>query len=161
MSAIVLVPKYHRIGEGFSRREQSQASEHPGRRTDGTQSAAHWVSALTELRKPVLLCTYHRPLFNPRRHHYRKFYAPDLVGKTDGYTHNGKCDHCKQDTAMLPGGGTLFVHEADYNLLCLDPLDARRKARAAAGAQTAWGRITALFTRRASHGAREAMAKGA
>lgn len=159
MSVIVLVPKYARIGEGFSRREQLQAMEHPGRRTDGVQTAASWITDLVSLRKCVLLCTYCRPKFNPRRHHYRKLYVPDLVGATDGYMHNGRCDGCKQQTALLPGGGTAFVHEEDYRLVAIDPLDARRKARAAAGAVSAWERVKRMW---ASRGAREAAAlKGA
>lgn len=159
MGAIVVVPKYHRLGEGFSRREQLQALEHPGRRTDGTQSAASFLADLTDLRKMILLCSYCRPKFNPRRHRYRRFYSPDFTGKTDGFTHNGQCDGCKQQTALLPGGGTSFVAEETYQMVCLDPMDARRKARAAAGAQTAWQRVKSMFTRVASPGAREAAAR--
>ena len=160
MSVVTIVPKYHRIGEGFSRREQIAALEHPGRRTDGTQTAAAWLSDLTDLRKMVLLCTYCRPKFNPRRARYRRFYAPDFTGKTDGFVHNGQCDGCKQQTALLPGGGTSFVAEETYSLVCIDPMDARRKARAAAGARTAWERITESF--RGRRGPREAaLVKGA
>lgn len=159
MGTVVLVPKYHRIGEGFSRREQLQALEHNGRRTDGTQSPAAWVTDLTALRKSILLCTSCRTNFNPRRHGYRKFYSPDWTGKTDGYMHNGKCDACKQNTALLPGGGTSFIPEETYRLLCIDPLDARRKARAAARSQTAWQRVTSMFSRLGSRGSIEAAAR--
>ena len=141
MGVLLAVSKYARLGEGFNRRERLKALEHPGRRTDGTQSAAHWITSLLDLRKAIILCTYCRVKFNPRHHRYRKFYAPDLAGKTDGYVHNGCCDNCKQQTALLPGGGTTFIPEEQYSLLCIDPLDARRKARAAARALTAWGRI--------------------
>lgn len=157
MGVLVAVPKYARLGEGFSGRERLKALEHPGRRTDGTQSAAHWITSLLDLRKSLILCTYCRAKFNPRRHGYRKFFAPDLAGTTDGYVHNGICDNCKQHTALLPGGGTSFIPEETYRLLCIDPLDARRKARAAARSLTAWERIT-----RASARARDACAvKGA
>lgn len=160
MTGLVLVPKYHRLGEGFSRREQVKALEHPGRRTDGTQSAASWLSDLTDLRKAITLCqAYCAPKFNPRRHGYRRFYSPDITGKTDGYTHNGTCDGCKQNTALLPGGGRTFIPEETYRLVCIDPLDARRKARAAAGAQTAWQRITSMFTQRGSRAPYEGAAR--
>ena len=145
MSLLIAVPKYARLGEGFTRREQIDALEHPGRRTDGTQTAAAWLSDLIELRKLILLCTYCRPKFNPRRHRYRKFYTPALVGGVDPYMTNGRCDGCKQNTALLPGGGTAFVSEETYRSVCLDPLDARRLARAAAGAQPAWQRIQSLW----------------
>ena len=155
MSVLTAVPKYAKLGEGFSGREVLASYEHPGRRTDGTQSAATWMTDLTSLRKVILLCTYCRAQFNPRRHGYRKFYTPDLAGATDGYMHNGRCDACKQETAMIPGGGTSFVPEETYRLVCLDPLDARRKARAAARALGAWGRITReRATRRAPEAAR-------
>ena len=159
MSVIILVPAHARLGEGFSRREQIKALEHPGRRTDGVQTAATWITSLIDLRKSILLCTYCRPRFNPRRHGYRKFYAPDLTGKTDGYMHNGICDACKQQTALLPGGGMTFIPEETYQLVCIDPLDARRKARAAAGRLSAWERVQRMW---ANRGAREAaVPKGA
>lgn len=146
MSLVLAVPKYAKLGEGFSRREQIAALEHPGRRTDGTQSAATWLADLTDLRKALTLCAaYCAPKFNPRRHGYRRFYMPDLTGKTDGYTSNGQCDGCKQHTALRPGGGRTFIAEETYRLVCVDPLDARREARARAGAQTAWQRIRSLW----------------
>jgi len=158
VSLVVAVPKYHRIGEGFSPREKLQALEHPGRRTNGTQSAATWITSLTDLRKSIILCAaFCAPKFNPRRHGYRKLYMPDMAGATDGYTHNGRCDNCKQSTALLPGGGRTFVPDEVYRLTCIDPLDARRKARAASRALTAWQRIQ----RRGSHAPREGVAKGA
>jgi hypothetical protein len=136
VSAIVLVPKYHRIGEGFSKPEQVAALEHPGRRTNGSQSAASWVGDLKDLKKVILLCSWCRGKFNPRANGYRRFYVPDATGSTDGYASNGKCDACKQMTINTPGGGTAFVSEDTYNLVCTDPVDARRKARMRA--RSAW-----------------------
>jgi len=128
ISPIILVPKYHRIGHGFSSREQVRALEHTGRRSDGTQSAASWIADLLSLKKVLILCAYCRSKFNPRKHHYRRFYSPDPSGSTDGYVVNGKCDGCKQFTVNC-GGGTGYVHEDQYRLTCIDPVEARRKAR--------------------------------
>ena len=160
MSLLIAVPRGATLGEGFSRREQIAALEHPGRRTDGTQSAATWLADLTDLRKAITLCAaYCAPKFNPRRHGYRRFYMPDLAGKTDGYMSNGLCDGCKQQTALLPGGGRTFIAEESYRLVCIDPLDARRIARARAGTQTAWQCVSSMFTRRGSRRPLEATAR--
>lgn len=128
-SPIVIVPKYARIGEGFSRRERAKADEHPGRRTDGSQSAASWVTDLASLKKIILLCSWCRGKFNPRRNGYRKLFVPDMSGKTDGYSSNGMCDGCKQNTALTPGGGVAFVSEEYYTQITQDPAEARRKSR--------------------------------
>ena len=133
---ITIVPKYHRLGEGFSRSEQAKSAEHPGRRTDGSQSAASWITDLVDTRKTIILCSFCRPNFNPRKHNYRKFYVPDHTGMTDGYAVNGMCDACKNMTVNC-GGGTAFVHEELYNLTCIDPVVARRNARASAKAWSA------------------------
>jgi hypothetical protein len=134
---LIAVPKHEKLGEGFSPREQFDSLVHPGRRIDGSQNAANWIDDLVSLRKFVLLCSYCRVKFNPRKHGYRKFYCADVTGMTDGYQTNGKCDGCKQLTINC-GGGTGFVHEAEYSKTCQDPMDARRKARARAGAMSAW-----------------------
>lgn len=141
MGLEIAVPVHGKLGEGFSRRERLRALEHPGRRSDGVQTAATWITDLMALRKAILLCSFCRPKFNPRKHGYRKFYSPDWTGKTDGYMSNGRCDGCKQNTALLAGGGTTFISEDTYRLVCIDPLDARRVARAEARSLTAWGRI--------------------
>lgn len=141
MALEIAIPIHGRLGEGFSSRERLKALEHPGRRVDGRQTAASWISDLVALRKCVLLCSFCRPWFNPKRYRYRRFYSPDLTGKTDGYQVNGRCDRCKQSTALIPGGGTEFIAEEAYALACIDPSEARRKARAAARSLTAWGRI--------------------
>jgi hypothetical protein len=145
MSVGLLIPKYHQLGQGFSRREQAAALVHPGRRTDGSQSAASWVADLADTRKVVLFCTYCRGKFNPRRNGYRVFFNPDARGMTSGFTANGVCDGCKQPTALLPGGGTAFIAEETYAQVCLDPSVARRRARAAAGATSAWDRVRTFF----------------
>ncbi len=130
---IPLIPKYAKLGQGFSVREIAKADEHPGRRVDGSQSAPSWIADLVDTRKTVLLCSFCRPHFNPRKHNYRKFYIPDHTGHTDGYQVNGMCDACKQMTVNC-GGGTAFVHEEIYALTCIDPVVARRNARASAKA---------------------------
>jgi len=126
---VTLVPKYAKLGEGFTPREQARANEHPGRRTNGSQSAASWIADLTDLKKLILLCSWCRGKFNPRRHGYRKFYVPDMSGKTDGYATNGMCDACKQNTALTPGGGTAFIAESFSTTVTQDPADVRRKSR--------------------------------
>ena len=139
---IAIVPEYHKVGQGFSRAEEIAAMEHPGRRTNshGYQSAAAWLSDLVALKKTILLCSFCRVKFNPRKIGYRKFYIADPTGHTDGYAANGKCDCCKQFTANC-GGGTAFVSEELYPQVCIDPMSARREARARAGALTAWQQI--------------------
>ena len=135
---IVIVPKYHRMGEGFSKREILQSYEHPGRRTTphGYQSAASWISDSVALKKLIILCSVCRQHFDPRKHGYRKAYIPDSSGKTSGYQINGKCLGCKVETANA-GGGTGFTPEETYSLLYVDPVQARRDARAIWKAQTA------------------------
>lgn len=133
--AIVIVPKYHRLGEGFTRSEIAKADEHPGRRVDGSQSPASWIADLVDTKKFILLCTFCRHNFNPRKHNYRKAYIPDSSHKTTGYEFEGMCDACKQPTGIT---GTGFVHEEIYALSYIDPVTTRRNARAAAKALPAW-----------------------
>ncbi len=130
-SPLVIVPKYAKVGQGFSRREKTQAMEHPGRRTDGSQSAASWVADLVGAKKVIILCGFCRAKFNPRRHGYRRMYSPDHTGKTDGYMTNGMCDGCKQQT-VTTGGGTAYISEETYNQVCIDPVEARRRGHHAA-----------------------------
>lgn len=141
-SPIVIVPKYARLGEGFSKREIAESFEHPGRRTTahGYQSAASWISDLVALKKFIILCSVCREHFNPRKNHYRLAYVPDTSGKTNGYQVNGKCDGCKQMTADV-GGGAGFIPEEYYNAVFVDPVEARRTARAAWKAQSVWTTI--------------------
>ena len=132
-----LIPKHAKLGQGFSKQEKLKAREHPGRRTDGSQSAATWIADRLGLRKDVILCSFCRVKFNPRRHGYRRVFIPDWTGKTDGYTVNGQCDSCKQWTPNA-GGGTAFVAEEVYSLTHIDPSEARRNARAAAKSLGTW-----------------------
>ena len=130
--SVVAVPKHGKLGAGFSRRERFEGDFlHPGRRTDGRQSAATWITSLSDMQKVILLCAWCAPKFNPRKHGYRRFYSPDLTGHTSGYVANGMCDACKTQTALSPGGGTSFISEATYSQACQDPADARRRARQA------------------------------
>ena len=139
----VFIPLHGRkLGEGFSKAERLKAEEHPGRNTriKGYQSPVSWISDLIDCKKAILLCRICGVKFDHRRHHYRPAYIPDISGRTDGYEANGNCDACKQFTPNC-GGGKLYVTEESYGQLYQDPKDARRKARAAAGAMTAWQRI--------------------
>lgn len=135
----IFVPKYAKLGEGFNKQEIFEAAVHPGRRTKakGYQSPASWVSDLTALKKLIILCSFCRVKFNPRKNGYRKYYCPDVTMVTDGYAVNGQCDGCKQRTINV-GGGTAFIHESEYLKVCIDPIDARRTARARARAMNPW-----------------------
>jgi hypothetical protein len=140
MGNIIVVPKYHRIGEGFSKAEKLKALEHSGRQTNpkkGYQSGASWVGDLADLRKAILLCSWCKGRFNPRRNKYRRHYVPDPTGVTDGYQHNGTCDVCKCQT-INNGGGTFYVAEEHWKDLSVDPGEARRmwRARMKANAQS-------------------------
>lgn len=141
-SPIILVPKYHRLGEGFSKQEQIQALRHPGRRTTphGYQSPASWLSDLIALRKLIILCFSCRAYFNPRRHGYRRHYMPDKSGRTDGYGLNGICNRCKAETVNA-GGGTGYVPEETYNLNCIEPCAVRRFERGKHFALSTWNFI--------------------
>jgi hypothetical protein len=129
--AIVVVPKYHRLGEGFTKAEKLKALEHPGRRTRiaGYQSPATWITELSDMRKGILLCSFCKVNFNPRRNKYRRRFVPDPSGKTDGYQSNGQCDACKERTEAIGGGGTFFVAEEYWELVSIDPSEAKRRAR--------------------------------
>ena len=132
MGQIVVVPKYHKLGEGFSKKEKMKAREHGGRQTNpqkGYQSGASWVGDLADLRKAILLCSWCKSKFNPRRNRYRRNYVPDPTGVTDGYQTNGTCDVCKGQTVNM-GGGTLFIAEEHWEQVSVDPGEARRSWRA-------------------------------
>jgi len=128
------------LGEGFSPAQKAEANFHPGRRTDGSQSEASWISDLTDLRKFIILCSFCRIRFNFRKHHYRKFYVQDQTRCTDGYAVNGICDSCKRPTANL-GGGTGFISEESYSQICQDPVSAKRAERAKHYAVSIWQAI--------------------
>ena len=119
------VAKHVKLGEGFSKREQYDALEHPGRRTTahGYQSAVSWITDLLALRKLIILCSFCAIKFDCRKYHYRKTVI----------NYQGKCDACKQHTVNL-GGAVTYVHEETYHQVCVDPVEARRRRRAALGA---------------------------
>jgi hypothetical protein len=159
MSVIIAVPHGSKLGEGFSKRARFEGDAlHPGRRTDGRQSAATWITTLTDTGKVILLCSWCRPKFNPRRHGYRRFFSPDTSGRTDGFVSNGMCDACKSQTALSPGGGTSFIREDYYQQVCQDPATARRNARRAWAGPSAWDRVSTYFM--GSRGPTDAAAKG-
>ena len=137
-----LIPKHSKLGEGFSRREKELSYIHPGRRTSvkGYQSPASWISDLLGLKKAICLCSFCKVKFDHRKHHYRKFYVVAITGLTDGHRVNGRCDACKQRMEHC-GGGTAYVHESEYAKVCIDPMEARRKARAAAREHSVWAHI--------------------
>lgn len=115
--------------------------EHPGRRTTakGYQSPAAWLANLVALRKFIILCSFCRHKFNYRKNHYRRFYCPDITGRTDGFVVNGRCDACKQNT--FPHG-TGYVHEEEYAKVCDEPSSVRRvNARAKHYARSVWSSI--------------------
>ena len=129
---IIIVSKYHRLGEGFSKQEIFESQVHPGRRTkvNGYQSPASWVCDLSDQKKLVILCSFCRVKFNPRKHGYRVYYSgPDSTGLTSPYLVNGQCDGCKAMPTNT-GGGTGYLHESVYAKVCMDPVDARREYRA-------------------------------
>jgi hypothetical protein len=143
-SPFVLVPKHgSKPGEGYSKREILFGSIHPGRRTTakGHQSPASWILDLIELRKPVILCGFCQHEFDPRHFRYRKFFCPDPSGTTSGYITNGKCAACKGETMHVSPGGVMFVAEEVYGLICIDPQEARRNARAAWKKRSPWHHI--------------------
>lgn len=146
--SIVVVPKHARLGEGFSKWEKLQAEEHPGRRTKahGYQSPSEFITSLIDLRKPVILCGFCRHKFDPKVARYRRFFCLDSTGQ-NGYVTNGRCDDCKADTRNTPGQGTMFISEESYGLVCKEPGEGRRSARARVSyaRQSAWQFIQRYF----------------
>jgi hypothetical protein len=132
VSALIAVPKHGALGQGFTKRERFEGDHlYHGRRTDGTQSAATHITTLSDRRNVILLCGWCRPKFNPRANRYRPMYVPSLSDATDPYRYGGACDACKTQTAQTPGGGRSFVSEETYSQVCMEPVDTRRRSRAA------------------------------
>ena len=147
---MIAVPQHAKLGEGFSRGERFLATEHPGRQTDpkrGYQTPVAWISDLIALHKVLILCDADQKHFDARRFHYRMVYVPDETGKTSGYTVNGRCDWCKQETALL-GGGKAFEPEEQYRLLHIEPEEARRAQRSAAMTKSVWRAVQEEVARR-------------
>ncbi|MGH9876293.1 MAG: hypothetical protein ACRD5H_01530 [Nitrososphaerales archaeon] len=135
------IPRGTKLGEGFSKAEKLQATEvTPQHQASKGRSRVGWINDLLALRKVIILCSFCRVKFNPRKHGYRRVFVPDASGKTDGYMVNGNCDSCTQWTPNV-GGGTAFQCEEDYLKTHIDPTTARRQARAGAKALGAWNFI--------------------
>ena len=144
MSVLTIVPKYSRVGSGFTRTEVARSHIHPGRRVDGSQSPASWLMDLADTRKIIILCQFCQPKFDPRRHGYRRWYAESHTPNTDPHQVNGKCDACK---TTVTSGGRGYVSEETYGLLCKDPSESRRRSRAAWRQSTFWGAVRENATR--------------
>jgi len=139
----VFTPKHNKLGEGFSKQEKLDSMRHPGRQTNpkhGYQSAVAFISDLIALRKVIILCSFCRAKFNPRRFGYRVVYVADPTGKTDGFTVNGDCDSCKGKTWNL-GGGQAFQPIELYEQTHIDPTVARRNARIRSKVKTPWAAV--------------------
>lgn len=138
-----LISKYGgKLGVGYSKQEKLAAQAiHPQHDAQKGQSRIGWIDSLLTLRKVIILCSWCRGKFSPRKFGYRRVYVPDYTGKTDGYTVNGDCDSCRQFTA-LAGGGTAYQPEELYAETHLDPVEARRRSRAAAGRKSIYSAIT-------------------
>jgi hypothetical protein len=101
--SVVIVPKYAKVGQGFSRRERLMADEHPGRPSGGT--AGSWISDFVSLQKMISLCPLCLHKFNPRQNGYEVWRREvQLVGK---------CDDCKQMTPYLKG----FIHQSLHDII--------------------------------------------
>ena len=132
------IPRGAKLGEGFTKAEKVMAEEvTPQHKASKGQSRAGWISDLLALRRIIILCSYCRAKFNPRKVNYRRVFVPDTTGKSDGYTVNGHCDGCASWTPNV-GGGTAFQPEEDYLATHIDPTIARRHARASAKELGTW-----------------------
>jgi len=98
----IVVPKYSKLGQGFSKKEIISSYEDPGR--PWNRPAGGWIGDLTELRKFILLCPYCSPKFNPRQNQYEVWRA-----KIESI---GKCDGCKQVSTYLKG----YIHQSAHDL---------------------------------------------
>jgi hypothetical protein len=132
MKVAVFVPKHAKMGEGFSKRERLQAEESPGRYTDpklhGYQSAATWIDDRVQRRLNIMLCSFCRHKFDPKKYNYRRAY---VVGteRPDPFRFDGKCEDCKEETMRSPGGGTYFVPEEIYQHVYHEPPRTRAGGR--------------------------------
>lgn len=141
--AEVFISKYgNKLGEGYSKAEKIEATRiTPQHQASKGRSRTGWMADLVALRKVIILCSWCRKNFNPRKYGYRRVYVPDYTGKTDGYTVNGDCDYCRTFTPNA-GGGTAFQPEELYRQTHIDPVQARRESRARAGQKTIYRAIT-------------------
>lgn len=95
---IIAVPKYGKLGSGFSKREMLKASEAAGRPSG--QTAGTWVSDLVSCQKLIALCPFCVSKFNPRANNYATW-------RKDIYS-IGKCDGCNQVSTYLKA----YIHES-------------------------------------------------
>ncbi len=93
----VVVPKYSKLGEGFSQKERLKADEDSGR--PWNRVAGGWISDLASLQKFIMLCPFCLGKFNPRTSGYETW-------RQNIYS-IGKCDGCKNLSTYLKG----FIHE--------------------------------------------------
>ena len=100
---LIAVPKYAKLGEGFSPREILKSTEDSGRPWD--RVAGGWISDLVALQKFIMLCPFCLPKFNPKRHGYEVWRL--------NISSIGKCDGCKNISTYLQG----FIPEAYHPIL--------------------------------------------
>ena len=99
----VAVPKYAKLGQGFTKAEKLKADEDRGR--PWNRVAGGWISDLASLQKFVMLCPFCAPKFNPRPNGYE-------VWRRDTQS-IGKCDGCNQVSTYLRG----YISEAYHDLV--------------------------------------------
>lgn len=88
----VAVPRYAKLGQGFSHKERLKADEHPGK--PWNRVAGGWISDLAELQKFIQLCPFCVSKFNPRKSGYEVWRLHvNCVGKCDGC--NQVSPHCR------------------------------------------------------------------
>ncbi len=97
---VIAVPKYAKLGQGFSRQELLQAAEAPGRPI--YRLAGGWIADMVALKKFIMLCEFCQPKFNPRKHGYEVYREE---------THSvGQCDGCNQMSTHLRGYISQSLH---------------------------------------------------
>lgn len=100
VAPLIAVPKYGRLGEGFSRAEQRVASEAKGR--PWTRPPGGWVTDLVAKRAMVMLCPFHVSKFNPRTHQYEVWRQQVSIGK---------CDDCGTLSPQIRA----FIHQSTHD----------------------------------------------
>lgn len=111
---LIAVPKYAKLGRGFSRAEKQKANEDPGR--PWNRVAGGWIGDLAALQKFIQLCPFCLGKFNPRKSGYE-------VWRVDTYN-VGKCDGCNTVNPKCRG----FISEA-YHTTVGDPNRRPRRGR--------------------------------
>ncbi len=125
----IYLPKY-----GVQEKKQGKPFPRPygGRQTNpklGYESPASHLDNLAAQKKCIILCSFCQAKWgNPRKKGYRPRFVPDPSGATDGFAVQGQCDACKQNTANM-GGGKIYINEAEYAAISMDPNHAKQRAR--------------------------------